>query len=111
MTLDELARAHGAMTGAHKKLDAAELPITPTQTIVLAFISGETKPVTMGAVSRYMQVTAAVGTGLIDRLEKRGLVARAMGTGDRRVTHIEITSAGEEMLFRAGAALRSEESA
>lgn len=37
-------------------------------------------------------------TRLLNRLEKRGLVARARGKGDRRVIHGKITTAGLKLL-------------
>jgi MarR family transcriptional regulator, organic hydroperoxide resistance regulator len=45
-------------------------------------------------------------TGLIDRLEARGLVARQPSSQDRRVKHVVLTAAGrrlrERMLARVG---------
>ena len=37
-------------------------------------------------------------TRLVDRLEKRGLVARSRGKKDRRVVRVSITKAGLELL-------------
>ena len=37
-------------------------------------------------------------TRLVDRLEKRGLVARVRGRKDRRVVEVEITEKGLELL-------------
>jgi DNA-binding MarR family transcriptional regulator len=39
-------------------------------------------------------------TRLVDRLEKRGLVARSRGKKDRRVVRATITKAGMELLRR-----------
>lgn len=42
-------------------------------------------------------------TRLLNRLEKRGLVARARGKGDRRVIHGKITTAGLKLLRKMDA--------
>ncbi len=57
----------------------------------------------MFAVARELTVTQAAITGVIDRLERAGLVTRLRQRGDRRVIHVQITSQGERTL---GTALR-----
>lgn len=37
-------------------------------------------------------------TGLVDRLERRRLVARKENSGDRRVYHVSLTAAGSKQL-------------
>ena len=46
-------------------------------------------------------------TRLIDRLERRGLVARAPGTQDRRTSVTRITAKGRELLEKATAEIES----
>ena len=43
-------------------------------------------------------VSRATMTGLLDTLEKAGLLARAPDPHDRRATNVKITSAGESLL-------------
>jgi DNA-binding MarR family transcriptional regulator len=43
-------------------------------------------------------VTRATVTGLIDTLERAGLVARTPHTGDRRMTSVALTDRGEKLL-------------
>lgn len=54
-------------------------------------------PSSLASLSRYLNVTPANMTGLIDRLEKKGLVTRARKEGDRRVTIVELTKQGKPM--------------
>ncbi|MEE4261195.1 MAG: MarR family transcriptional regulator [Desulfobacteraceae bacterium] len=48
-------------------------------------------------LSRQMYVTPSNITGIIDRLEKKGLVERIRKQGDRRVALITLTQSGHEM--------------
>ena len=49
------------------------------------------------ALSRKLCVTPSNITGIIDRLEKKGLVERVRGLKDRRVSQLELTPAGKVM--------------
>lgn len=51
----------------------------------------------LAALSRLLNVTSANMTGLVDRLEKKGLVRRARKEGDRRVTLVELTEKGKPL--------------
>ena len=48
-------------------------------------------------LSRLMYVTPSNITGIIDRLEKKGLVERVRRERDRRVTLLVLTAAGKEL--------------
>jgi DNA-binding MarR family transcriptional regulator len=48
-------------------------------------------------LSRQMYVTPSNITGIIDRLEKKGLVERIRKKGDRRVALITLTRSGQEL--------------
>ncbi len=61
----------------------------------------EAGPSPMFAVARELAVTQAAITGIIDRLERAGLVTRVRQTRDRRVIHVRITSRGERTLGTA----------
>jgi DNA-binding MarR family transcriptional regulator len=56
---------------------------------------------TLGDVARSLNVTPAVVTCLIDRLERRGYVRRVASQFDRRRVHIELTTAGEDVRDQA----------
>ena len=48
-------------------------------------------------LSRQLHVTPSNITGIIDRLEKKGLVERIRKEGDRRIALIELTERGEAL--------------
>jgi DNA-binding MarR family transcriptional regulator len=54
-------------------------------------------PMSSADLSRNLFVTPSNITGIIDRLEKKQLVERIKKEGDRRVTLITLTDAGEEL--------------
>jgi DNA-binding MarR family transcriptional regulator len=49
---------------------------------------------TLNGLARHMGVTAATMSVTIDRLERKGYVARVRDTGDRRRVNVRLTSAG-----------------
>jgi DNA-binding MarR family transcriptional regulator len=56
---------------------------------------------TLGDIARKLNVTPAVVTGLVDRLERRGYVRRVASKVDRRRVHIELTAAGTDVQLQA----------
>ncbi|MCB0837366.1 MAG: MarR family transcriptional regulator [Bacteroidetes bacterium] len=56
-------------------------------------------------IKDYLQLNASTITGIISRLEKKGLVARLPKQNDRRVGMITITARGAELLGKTPAAL------
>lgn len=56
---------------------------------------------TPSGIAEYFGISKASATGLVDWLEKRGLVERTRHTSDRRSTPITITPAGEELVADA----------
>jgi len=48
-----------------------------------------------GELARRWRVTPAVVTGVLDRLERRGMVRRDVDPGDRRRFHLVVTPAGQ----------------
>jgi DNA-binding MarR family transcriptional regulator len=57
--------------------------------------SGE---MTMSQLAEVLNVSLSNATGLIDRLEERGYIARERVSTDRRVVLVRVTPAGEQML-------------
>jgi DNA-binding MarR family transcriptional regulator len=51
-------------------------------------------PVVMSRLSEQLKVTGSNLTGVVDRLERKGLVERFRSSTDRRVQRIEMTPAG-----------------
>src|SRR5690242_11019260 len=54
----------------------------------------ELDPVTVNDLARHMGVTPATMSLTIDRLERKGYVARTRDGADRRRVHVRLTSAG-----------------
>jgi|SRR6056297_3349173 len=50
------------------------------------------------AITRYLELNSSTVTGIINRLQKKGFVARLPKQQDKRTTYISLTSAGEQML-------------
>lgn len=77
-----------------------EYGLTSSQYNVLRILRGEGKPMpSLDVAQRMIQVVPAI-TGLIDRLQKQGLVERRRCEEDRRVVYVEITPAALELLQR-----------
>src|ERR1700730_15004896 len=72
---------------------AAELQLSPAQCHVLHLIEPE-RPIPMGQLSETLACDASNVTGLVDRLESRGLVRRRPSAGDRRVKVLVLTPTG-----------------
>jgi DNA-binding MarR family transcriptional regulator len=73
---------------------------------VLAALEAE-GPLSMRRLAEAMDVSDASATGIVDRMEKRGLVERCHGTDDRRVVLVHQTEAGSQV-FRDMATHRRE---
>ena len=75
---------------------AAEFDLSPAQCHVLHLIEPN-QPVAMGQIAESLACDASNVTGLIDRLESRGLVRRQPSSGDRRIKVLELTQAGARL--------------
>lgn len=72
--------------------------LTASQYNVLRILRGEGQPMPcLDIAQRMIQVVPAI-TGLIDRLEKQGYVARRRCEEDRRVVYVEISPAAVKLL-------------
>jgi DNA-binding MarR family transcriptional regulator len=72
--------------------------LTNSQYNVLRILRGAGEPLpSLEIADRMIQVVPAI-TGLIDRLEKQGLVSRRRCEDDRRVVYVEITAKGLALL-------------
>ena len=60
---------------------------------------------TMRALADELSCDASNATGLVDRLEKRGLLERRSDEHDRRIKRVHLTAAGRRMRERAEAIL------
>jgi DNA-binding MarR family transcriptional regulator len=80
----------------HLPSSGAEFDLSPVQCHVLHFIEPE-RPVSMGRLAETLACDASNVTGLVDRLESRGLVVRRPSKDDRRVKVLHLTPAGARM--------------
>jgi DNA-binding MarR family transcriptional regulator len=77
----------------HVPTAARRLNLSPVQCHVLQLIDPD-EPVAMGQLADTLACDASNVTGLIDRLERQGLVRRRLGHRDRRIKEIQLTPAG-----------------
>ena len=71
----------------------AELDLTPVQAHALRRLDPE-RPLAMSALAEALYCHASNVTGIVDRLESRGLVERTPGAEDRRVKTLVLTPEG-----------------
>jgi DNA-binding MarR family transcriptional regulator len=71
----------------------SRLDLTPVQGIVLRRLDPD-RPTAMNELAEALACDASNVTGLVDRLEARGLVERRPAPGDRRIKAIVLTPAG-----------------
>jgi DNA-binding MarR family transcriptional regulator len=83
----------------HAEVEAMGSDLTPVQ--YAALLSIQSHPgidqITLAGQIAYDRTTI---TGVIDRLERKGLVIRAVNDADRRARELRITSDGAELLRR-----------
>src|SRR5215469_13812896 len=75
---------------------ASQFELSPTQCHVLHLIEPD-RPIPMSRLAEALACDASNVTGLVDRLEARGIVRRQPSAGDRRVKVLELTSAGARL--------------
>ena len=73
-----------------------EFELSPVQCHVLHLIEPD-RPLPMGRLADTLGCDASNVTGLVDRLEARGLVRRRPSADDRRVKVIQLTPAGSRL--------------
>src|SRR2546425_7590314 len=72
---------------------ASEFDLSPAQCHVLHLIEPD-RPIPMGRIAEALACDASNVTGLVDRLEARGLVRRQPSGGDRRGKMLALTPPG-----------------
>ncbi|MGC4000400.1 MAG: MarR family transcriptional regulator [Anaeromyxobacter sp.] len=79
-----------------------DLGLTPAQIHLLLWL-GTDGPQAMGELARRVAVTEKTITGIVDRLERDGLVQRVRDPDDRRVVRVELAARGKELFRRVDA--------
>ncbi len=85
----------------HSKRQFRRAGLTMPQLMTLrAIANAEVKEVTAAYLSPRVQLSAATITGVLDRLERQGLVTRKRTSSDRRKVCLSVTSKGRKELER-----------
>lgn len=87
-------------TDIHSSQLAKTTGMTAPQILLLRAIK-ESPQASVGGISARISLSQATVTTMINRLEKRGLVARKRSTKDKRVVHVRLTDEGKEVLKSA----------
>ncbi|MEV7172478.1 MarR family transcriptional regulator [Streptomyces sp. NPDC093224] len=95
LELLELLAAIGTAQWREFAAAAAQHGLTSTQARVLAQLDG---PVPMRGLAALLVCDASNVTGIVDRLEARGLVRREPSPADRRVKNVVATEAGRQVI-------------
>lgn len=89
----------------HSRLLLQKNGLTTPQLATLQAIQ-RLQPITVGAVARDIHLGAATVTGILGRLEKRGLVSRTRDNHDRRSVVLELTDDGAQLVNDAPSLLQ-----
>jgi len=79
------------------KLMYKRFGVTGPQSLVIKAIYAADKSLSSADISRYLNVTPANITGIIDRLEEQGMVKRVPNKSDRRTILIKLTEKGRNV--------------
>jgi len=92
------ALMHELMTSmkGHFFAIAGEFELSPPQVMALRSLDPE-RPMPMSELAGVMACDNSNVTGIVDRLEARGLVERQVAEHDRRVKMLAVTEAGAQM--------------
>lgn len=80
----------------------AELDLSAPQVHTLLAL-GHEGPLPMGDLARRVAITEKTVTGMVDRLQRDGLVERRRDEADRRVIRVALTARGEALARRLDA--------
>jgi DNA-binding MarR family transcriptional regulator len=83
---------------------AAEFDLSPMQAFTLRLLEPDT-PLAMSDLAEALHCDASNVTGIVDRLEARGLISRRGADHDRRVKMLVVTDEGAELRKRLRARL------
>ncbi|MFI9240200.1 MarR family winged helix-turn-helix transcriptional regulator [Streptomyces sp. NPDC053079] len=104
----ELVAALGTAQWQDFAAAAARHGLTSVQAKLLAQLKG---PVPMRGLATLLVCDASNVTGIVDRLEARGLVRREPDPADRRVKNVVATDEGHEIIRRVRAEMQATHSA
>jgi len=94
-----VALARGGSLRDPVAASCGDLELTPPQIHALLAL-GHDGALTMGELARRVAITEKTITGIVDRLERDGHLARERDAEDRRVVHVKLTAAGATLFRR-----------
>jgi DNA-binding MarR family transcriptional regulator len=94
-----LVRAYQAFT-AFDVAGHRDNGLTPSQADVI-FTLGNTEGMTFKEIGEHTLITKGTLTGVVDRLEQKGLVKRVSDHDDRRCTPVRLTARGVKLFEKA----------
>ena len=97
--VDNLRRIFQAVH-VHSSRAKREAGLTGPQLWAIRVIA-RSAPLRVSELAGKMYLHPATVVGILDRLESMGLVARTRSRQDRRVVHVELTKAGQELVEKA----------
>jgi DNA-binding MarR family transcriptional regulator len=97
--VDNLRRIFQAVH-VHSSRAKREAGLTGPQLWAIRVIA-RSAPLRVSELAGKMYLHPATVVGILDRLESMGLVARTRSRQDRRVVHVELTTAGQELVEKA----------
>lgn len=82
---------------------AEQYGLTGSQLVILKMLEPSGR-LSLSEISERIRAKNSTVTGIVDRMERDGLVVRRRSDGDRRVIHIELTKKGEGLARDAAVA-------
>jgi len=102
--LDELtSHTPAGMMRAMRRWPSGPLSLVHLNVLI---VLGEEGPVPMGTLAEALDVSQASATGIVDRMEQRGLVERRRDDADRRVIRVALADAGRQLIAGVAAERR-----
>ena len=89
----------------HSKGLVHEIGLTAPQLATLQAVR-RLHPITVGALAKSVHLSQATMTGILNRLEKRGVIERERSGSDRRSVVIKLTNQGEQIIEDAPSLLQ-----
>ena len=80
--------------GALKRFHAGSLSIIHLNLLMLLRFNG---PLTMSRLAELLDVSVASATGIVDRMEKKGVIERRRSEEDRRVVEVSVSEQGQQV--------------
>lgn len=75
-----------------------EYGVSIPQVLCLSFLhESPTYQATQGEIRNFLNLNSSTVSGIINRLEKKGLLARLPKSGDKRIVNISLTAAGDKL--------------